>query len=265
MNKVLVVLVFGLACLSCSKEISKPSFIAFTIENDSLIVIAKNKYHCPLSIKAEHRTTGDTIYKYVPAKGHLPLFKLNREEDSISVLKTYRFSGQYGDVSKTSYDTSYNYSLPFTKGYSSKIIQGYDGEYSHKGAFSAKSLDFGMNVGDTILAARDGIVIKKVVHHNKQGTTKAFRDFGNYIMIYHEDNTFSQYVHLKQYGNLVDVGDSVRANQPIALSGFTGWTTIPHLHFGVYKPTKSGLVSIPIILDSIPASTLKRGDIVIKD
>ena len=85
-------------------------------------------------------------------------------------------------------------------------------------------------------------------------------------MLYHEDdNTFSQYVHLKQYGNLVDVGDTIEANQPIALSGFTGWTTIPHLHFGVYQPTETGLESIQIIIDSMPAKSLKRGNIVTKD
>jgi murein DD-endopeptidase MepM/ murein hydrolase activator NlpD len=83
-------------------------------------------------------------------------------------------------------------------------------------------------------------------------------------MIYHADNTFSQYVHLKQFGNFVKIGDSVRANQPIALSGFTGMTTLPHLHFGVYKSTKNGLESISVILDSIPANTLKRGNIITK-
>lgn len=28
-------------------------------------------------------------------------------------------------------------------------------------------------------------------------------------------------------------GQEVRAGQPIALSGFTGYTTVPHLHFDV--------------------------------
>ncbi|MBT8244206.1 MAG: M23 family metallopeptidase [Winogradskyella sp.] len=83
-------------------------------------------------------------------------------------------------------------------------------------------------------------------------------------MIYYKDNTFSQYVHLKQYGSLVKIGDSIKANQYIALSGFTGWTTIPHLHFGVYKPTENGLESIPILLDSIRAKELKRGNIITK-
>ena len=161
-------------------------------------------------------------------------------------------------------DTNQMYTLPFQKGYESLVIQGYDGDFSHKGSFSAKCLDFEMAVGDTIVATRDGIVVKVSIKHNKQGTTEDYRDYGNYIMLYHPDNTFSQYVHLKQYGNLVEVGDSVKAKQPIGLSGFTGLTTVPHLHFGVYKPTATGLASIPVILDSIPGKQLKRGDILTK-
>ena len=262
----IIVLLFGVfLCFSCSKNISKPSFIDFKIRNDSIHVVYKNNYPCPLYIKAINRKTDKAEYKQLRSKSETVVFSYSLSEmDSRSILRKYRFIGYYGDITIKSYDTSYNYSLPFIKGYTSNIIQGYDGKFSHKGAFSAKSLDFYMKVGDTIVAARDGVVVKKMIHHNKQGTTKEFRDYGNYIMIYHKDNTFSQYVHLKQYGNLVEVGDSVKKNQPIALSGFTGWTTVPHLHFGVYKPTETGLVSIPIIMDSIPAKTLKKGDIVVK-
>ena len=122
-----------------------------------------------------------------------------------------------------------------------------------------------MKVGDTVVAARDGLVVKVMIEKYKQGTTKKYRNDGNHIMVYHQDNTFSQYVHLKQFGNLVEVGDTIKANQPIALSGFTGWTTIPHLHFGVYKPTDNGLASIPILIEALEAKTLNRGDIIIKE
>ena len=116
-----------------------------------------------------------------------------------------------------------------------------------------------MKVGDTIVATADGVVVRTVTKHNKQGVTEKYKEYGNYIMLYHKNNTFSQYVHLKQNGALVKVGDSVKVNQPIGISGFTGWTTIPHLHFGVYKPAINGLQSIEVILDSIDARKLKRG------
>lgn len=257
--------IIGIMLLSCSKKITSPSFIQFKRANDSLYVITKNTLDCPLYIKVINRKNQSFFNKQLEAKEEKVILSYSRNEtDTLSILKTYQFKGYYGNLLTTEYDTLYNYSYPFINGYQSRIIQGYDGNFSHSGRFSSKTLDFDMKIGDTIVAARDGIVIKTVVKHKKQGTTEKYKDYGNYIMIYHDDNTFSQYVHLKQYGNLVNVGDKVKKDQPIALSGFTGYTTIPHLHFGVYITTENGLQSVPITLDSIPAKTLKRGDIVIK-
>ncbi|MFH1211650.1 MAG: M23 family metallopeptidase, partial [Candidatus Woesearchaeota archaeon] len=46
---------------------------------------------------------------------------------------------------------------------------------------------------------------------------------------------FSQYLHLKFKGSLVKTGVRVKKGQPIALSGNTGFTTAPHLHFIVFR------------------------------
>ena len=43
------------------------------------------------------------------------------------------------------------------------------------------------------------------------------------------------YAHLKFKGSLVEVGDRVKANQVIGLSGNTGYSTEPHLHFALLK------------------------------
>ena len=50
-----------------------------------------------------------------------------------------------------------------------------------------------MKVGDTVVAARDGLVVKIMIDKYKQDTTKKYRNDGNHIMVYHQDNTFSQY------------------------------------------------------------------------
>ncbi|SHH41726.1 M23 family metallopeptidase [Winogradskyella jejuensis] len=266
MKRCFFLLIFFISLVvGCSKKLTAPRFIKFKVENDSLLVISKNHLVSPMYVKVINRETDETLFKQLEPKEEEQIFGYRlTETDSNSVLKKYRFLAYYGKYPFTEYDTNYVYTLPFQKGYESKIIQGYDGDFSHKGAFSSKCIDFDMAIGDTIVAARDGVVVNVVAKHNKQGVTEDFKNYGNYVMLYHEDNTFSQYVHLKQNGNLVKIGDSVKANQPIALSGFTGWTTVPHLHFGVYKPTADGLVSIPVILDSIPAKTLKRGLIISK-
>lgn len=265
MHKTVTVLIIGFCFFSCSRELNKPSFITFTTENDSIKISFKNSLKCPLYAKIIDRKTNKATYVQLDAESEKVIQRFHKDNmNRASLLKKYKYLGYYGVLNPKGYDTSYSYTYPFLKS-SSKIIQGYDTDFSHKGAYVSKSLDFKLNIGDTVVASKPGIVIEKIVKHNKQGATEEHRDYGNYIMIYHQDNTFSQYVHLKQYGNLVDVGDEVKANQPIALSGFTGWTTTPHLHFSVYKPTETGLESIPIIIDSMPAKSLKRGNIVTKN
>lgn len=53
--------------------------------------------------------------------------------------------------------------------------------------------------------------------------------YGNNIVIKHQDGTYTQYGHLNTIS--VSVGQSVTSGQQIALSGNTGNTTGPHLHF----------------------------------
>ncbi|MET7641911.1 M23 family metallopeptidase [Streptomyces sp. NPDC005438] len=53
--------------------------------------------------------------------------------------------------------------------------------------------------------------------------------YGNNIVVRHNDGTFTQYGHLSKFS--VSLGQSVKAGQQIALSGSTGNSTGPHLHF----------------------------------
>ncbi|MEU5832966.1 M23 family metallopeptidase [Streptomyces diacarni] len=53
--------------------------------------------------------------------------------------------------------------------------------------------------------------------------------YGNNIVIKHKDGTYTQYGHLNSIG--VSVGQSVKSGQQIALSGSTGNSSGPHLHF----------------------------------
>jgi len=57
--------------------------------------------------------------------------------------------------------------------------------------------------------------------------------FGSVIWIDHSGGMLSIYAHLSQIG--VTAGQSVRAGDPIGLSGATGQVTAPHLHFEVWR------------------------------
>ncbi len=64
---------------------------------------------------------------------------------------------------------------------------------------------------------------------------KSIRCRNNLINVKHDDGTEAQYVHLTLNGALKNEGDSIVQGEVIALSGNTGKTTGPHLHFQVIQ------------------------------
>ena len=134
-------------------------------------------------------------------------------------------------------DSSYVYALPFESKKAHLLVQGYFGKFSHK---ERAALDFKMKRGTKVLAARDGVVIRVKEDGSKGGTKRKYRSDGNNIIIQHFDNSRSGYWHLQQNGAMVNVGDSVKRGQLIGLSGNTGYTAFPHLHFIVWKFNADG-------------------------
>lgn len=55
---------------------------------------------------------------------------------------------------------------------------------------------------------------------------------GNHISIRHADGSVAYYGHLLN-GTMLNVGDTIRKGQVIGLSGNTGYSAFPHLHFEV--------------------------------
>jgi murein DD-endopeptidase MepM/ murein hydrolase activator NlpD len=129
-------------------------------------------------------------------------------------------------------DTSYVYALPYEKGRSFLIVQGYFGVFSHK---ERAALDFKMKQGTKICAARDGVVVRIKEDSDRGGMNKKYRSDGNNIVIQHPDGSRAGYWHLQKDGALVNAGDTVKQGQVIALSGKTGYASMPHLHFLVWR------------------------------
>ena len=129
-------------------------------------------------------------------------------------------------------DTTYVYSLPYEQGASSLIVQGYYSAFTHKNRIA---VDFKMKEGTKITAARDGVVVRTEEKNNKGGGNRKYRKYANYLVVEHEDGSRAGYWHLQQNGVLVNIGDTVRQGQVIALSGKTGYSFLPHLHFLVWN------------------------------
>ena len=56
--------------------------------------------------------------------------------------------------------------------------------------------------------------------------------YGNYVRIDHENGYETLYAHASETS--VDLGEEVRKNEVIALSGSTGESTGAHLHFEIW-------------------------------
>jgi murein DD-endopeptidase MepM/ murein hydrolase activator NlpD len=130
------------------------------------------------------------------------------------------------------HDASVIYDLPFAG--TRTVLQGFHGTYSHTGN-DEYAVDWTMPVGTPIFAAREGVVVGAKSDSNQGGPDRKFADLGNFIFIRQADGTIAEYYHLRQGGAAVKVGAQVSRRQVIGYSGNTGFSSEPHLHFGIYR------------------------------
>lgn len=144
------------------------------------------------------------------------------------------------------HDDSQVYRLPYAAGRSYRVLQGYGSRFSHTG-LEEFAVDFRMPEGTPVHAARAGVVARIEEAHARGCWEDGCGDYANYIVILHDDLTTGEYYHLQQNGVLVEPGERVAAGQQIGFSGNTGHTTMPHLHFAVYRAAEWGRTqSIPV-------------------
>ena len=148
------------------------------------------------------------------------------------------------------HDDEQLYALPYGSDFSYRVLQGYGSRFSHTGR-EEFTVDFDMSVGTAVHAARSGVVARVQESHSKGCWDDDCGQYANYIVILHTDGTTGEYYHLAENGAFVQSGDTVVRGQKIGLSGNTGHTTMPHLHFGVYRPVEWGRTqSIAVRFDS---------------
>ncbi|MCD8093782.1 MAG: M23 family metallopeptidase [Bacteroides sp.] len=130
-------------------------------------------------------------------------------------------------------DTDYSFPLP-----GGKVISKYGrGNGRHTG------IDIKTCAKDTIRSAFDGVV----------RMSKPYSAYGNVIVVRHSFGLETIYSH--NFKNLVQSGDTVKAGQPIALTGRTGRATTEHLHF---ETRINGQHFNPNIVFNMEARTLRK-------
>ncbi|MGW0959821.1 M23 family metallopeptidase [Streptomyces gelaticus] len=109
-----------------------------------------------------------------------------------------------------------SFQLPVAGSY---VSTGYKSSGSLWSSGRHSGIDFHAAPGSSVVAVGAGTVVEA-------GWGGAY---GNNIVLRMTDGTYTQYGHLSSIG--VSVGQSVGAGQQIGLSGSTGNSTGPHLHF----------------------------------
>ena len=127
--------------------------------------------------------------------------------------------------------TDQKYVLPYPIGKAYTCTQGFNMSYSHTGTFRY-SVDFGMSIGTLVTAARSGRVVYIVESYSDVDQIGGHE---NVVIIMHEDSTYARYVHLTRNGALVQINQMVVPGDTVGLSGNSGSSGSPHLHFDVTK------------------------------
>jgi murein DD-endopeptidase MepM/ murein hydrolase activator NlpD len=260
-----IVLWVGLACgiagaqalpyrhESCTED-KKVCLLTEQPDTETVSFTVTTRAHSTLTV------TLDAEVENVELSTPLPVTTILEGSQTQTVLKLKRArSGQAWSYQKVRYywnwgtpravhDDSVVYLLPFAPGRPVRVLQGYDGDYSHTGLMRY-AVDFNLREGSPVHAARGGVVVEVVQHFTTAGTDASYQqqDKANRVLVRHEDNTLAYYGHLKPNAVVVKEGQYVKPGQLLGLSGNTGFSQGPHLHFEVHKP-KDGRqdVTLPI-------------------
>lgn len=114
--------------------------------------------------------------------------------------------------------------------------------------------------GQELIAPADGTVVYAVdgVHDNIPGEMNRMFAPGNLVVIKHAEKEYSLFAHFKQNSIRVKVGEKVKQGQTLGLSGNSGNSSEPHLHFQVQNtPFFSSEASMKVFFEMV---TAKQGD-----
>ncbi len=225
-------------------------------DGDRVVQVARNRYMVPVMIHWEISTlanleptsamSGATLLpaaaKPQAAGAAVELAQLRILDGRKNFHRELAFRARFGDPRAQPAD--YAYGIPYLRGLMYSVLQGFHGAFSHKGS-NEYAVDFDCPVATRVLAARDGVIVATNDAAQGSGTSPEFLEYKrvNFVLVMHDDGTIGEYLHLSPSGVVVKPGQHVRRGQELALSGFTGYSSTPHLHFQVMTAATDGIAA----------------------
>jgi len=220
----------------------------------SPVFYAVNPYHGPVEVGINFTRKNNVIADppwparfVIPANSDLYISTVKPINKNRSWSFQYSISSTLGDP-RAIHDSQHGYRMPFIGNKHFYISQAFNGQFSHFDDQNKYALDIAMPEGTNVLAARSGIVMDIAEDFYDGGVDAKNLYRGNYIRILHDDGSMAIYAHLKLESVVVAKGQHVDALQKIALSGNTGFTSGPHLHFAIQVNDGLRLRSVPFLL-----------------
>jgi murein DD-endopeptidase MepM/ murein hydrolase activator NlpD len=227
------------------EHLERQVYLVITKKQGVDSVYVRNDLYAPVEIELSFAGLANVsgapsrpIRRVMPARSSIRLAVLTATQPERPLAYVPKFEYSLGDPSGAA--IAYRYPFPW-RGGPFRLTQGANGQYSHFGPKNRYALDIAMPEGTPIIAARGGVVVKTENAQTGRGNDPS----GNFVRILHDDGTMGVYLHLKQGSVCVREGQRVVVGTALALSGNTGNSSGPHLHFVVQRNTGLGLVSIP--------------------
>jgi hypothetical protein len=251
------------------RRLSRSPMARVTEHNDdgTISFYLQNRLHAPVTVEVDLVEARDAIVNMALQKRttvapleRVEVARIRGTDFLVQGSVDFLHTAVIGDP-KARHDDRVVYAWPFPKGAVARLTQGPRGP-THRELSSQNAIDLAVPEGTPVLAARAGTVVFLESRYFESGMDRVkYLSRSNQVRILHDDGSMATYAHLYPKSIDLEPGQRVEVGQQIGLSGNTGYSSGPHLHFAVLVNRDMNMVSVPFHMQGVdPNFTGVRGN-----